>query len=335
MGDIPVVDDPQPIGTPGFLTVTPQPEQVGCSPAECLARVGATGKLPIISAAQSAGLPFGHYFNWEVETTPLPIGSAAFWQMVRVRETGVQDTWDEIEQALAANPGSVWIVGNEPDIVWQDNTTAERYAELYHDVYSFIKERDSSAQIAVAGVGQPTPLRLLYLDTVLESYEQRYGEPMPVDVWTIHNFILREERDSWGVGIPPGMDVDQGWLYEIADHDDLEIFKSNLIAFRVWMNERGYRDRPLALTEFGILMPADFGFPPHVVAEFMRETFDFLVTAADETIGYPADNNRLVQWWFWYSVYDGQEFPTGNLYDPDTDTLTDLGQVFADYVNGE
>jgi hypothetical protein len=131
------------------------------------------------------------------------------------------------------------------------------------------------------------------------------------------------------------MDVDQGWLYEIADHDDLEIFKSNLIAFRVWMNERGYRDRPLALTEFGILMPADFGFPPHVVAEFMRETFDFLVTAADETIGYPADNNRLVQWWFWYSVYDGQEFPTGNLYDPDTDTLTDLGQVFADYVNGE
>jgi hypothetical protein len=81
-------------------------------------------------------------------------------------------------------------------------------------------------------------------------------------------------------------------------------------------------------------MPADFGFPPEVVAEFLTGTFDFLVQAAHETIGYPADDNRLVQWSFWYSVYEPLEFPTGNLYDPEADRLTALGELYADYING-
>jgi hypothetical protein len=260
--------------------------------------------------------------------------------MIRVSEAGIRQDWEEVALVIEANPGSVWIIGNEPDILWQDNTTAERYAEIYETAYSFIKERDPSALIAVAGVGQPTPLRLAYLDTVLATYEQSYGRPMPVDIWTIHNFILREERDSWGVGIPPGMTqetgqpIDQGILYEIADHNDQVIFQQNLYTFRQWMAERGYRDRPLAVTEFGILMPSDFGFPPPVVAEFMTGTFDFLVQAADDTIGYPADDNRLVQWAFWYSVYDPQDFPTGNLYDPETNELTTLGELYANYING-
>jgi hypothetical protein len=260
--------------------------------------------------------------------------------MLRVNEIGVRNDWDEIAQAIEANPCSIWIIGNEPDILWQDNTTPVRYAEIYHDAYFFIKENDPSALVAVAGVGQPTPLRLAYLDLVLETYLERYDAPMPVDIWTVHNFILREERDSWGVSIPRGMTqpsgqpIDQGILYEISDHNNLAIFKQNLIDFRQWMTDRGYRDRPLAVTEFGILMPSDFGFPPAVVSEFMIGTFDFLVQAADESIGYPNDNNRLVQWSFWYSVYDGNEFPTGNLYDPETAALTPLGELYATYING-
>lgn len=332
--------NPQPTATPGFLTVTPGPSLTACSPALCIPRFGASGTLEMISAAYSAGLPFDNYFNWELENSPLPVGEAEFWQMIRVNEIGVRRDWDEIGQAVEANPESIWIIGNEPDIRWQDNTTPARYAEIYHDAYFFIKELDPSARIAVAGVGQPTPLRLSYLDLVLETYSETYGQPMPVDIWTIHNFILREERDSWGVGIPPGMiqesgqPIDQGILYEIEDHNDLEIFKQNLIDFRQWLADRGYRDRPLAVTEFGILMPSDFGFPPDVVVEFMRGTFEFLVQARDDSIGYPADDNRLVQWSFWYSVFDEDEFPTGNLYDPETAELTPLGEQYATYING-
>jgi len=223
------------------------------------------------------------------------------------------------------------MIGNEPDVAWQDNTGPERYAELYHELYQLIKSADPSSQIAIAGVSQPTPLRLAYLEQVLDAYRDRYGQPMPVDVWNVHGFVLREERDSWGVSIPPGSDATAGVLYEIEDHGDLEAFQNQIVAFRRWMAEHGQRDRPLVLSEFGILMPADYGFGPAQVQAYMYATLDYLSTATDEQIGCPQDGDRLVQWWAWYSLAD-TVYPTSNLFDPGTKALTDLGRAFAAYA---
>ena len=313
-------------------TSTPLP--AACPTPDCVIHFGVSGQKDIMDLALEAGLPFSHYLNWRILEDPPPLEDVEFWQMVRVSQEGQVQDWEAIGRAVDAQPGSIWVVGNEPDIIWQDNVTPDRYAHIYHDVYTFIKERDPTAKVAIGGVGQPTPLRLAYLDIVLETYETTYGEPMPIDVWTVHNFILREEADSWGVGIPPGMEGETGELYELEDHDDLAIFQQNLINFRAWMAERGYADRPLAITEFGILHPWDFGFPEEVVVDFMIGAFDILMNTVNET-GYPADDGRLVQWWFWFSVYDALDFPTGNLYDPDTDRLTPIGEVFASYVRGE
>jgi len=316
--------------TASMILSVPEP----CPLPDCQRRTGVSGRNEMVIGAYQSGLQFGQYLNWWAEADPPELGDVYFWQMVSVTAAGPVSSWEKLGQIVDARPGSIWVVGNEPDIVWQDNTPAERYAEIYHDVYAIIKQRDPTAQLAIAGVGQPTPLRLAYLDIVLETYLETYGEPLPVDIWTVHAFVLREERDSWGVGIPPGMLADQGELYELTDHNNLDYFQQNLIDFRLWMAERGYRDRPLAVTEFGILHPAEYGFPPEVVADFMIGAFDFFATAANET-GYPADDNRLVQWWFWYSVFDGGDFPTGNLYDPETDQLTPLGQLFSSLVSGE
>ena len=51
------------------------------------------------------------------------------------------------------------------------------------------------------------------------TYRNTYGAPLPVDIFNVHAFILREEQDNWGVGIPPGMDGWTGTLYELEDHD--------------------------------------------------------------------------------------------------------------------
>ena len=92
-----------------------------------------------------------------------------------------------------ANPGKVWIVGNEPDRkIVQNDTCPQQYAQAYHDVYTFIKGRDPKAQIAFAGLVQVTPGRLQYMDIVWNTYLQKYGVPMPVDVWTIHTYVLSE-----------------------------------------------------------------------------------------------------------------------------------------------
>ena len=275
-------------------------------------------------------LGIGWYLNWQVEVDPAHPDGAAFWQMVRVSEEGYRPDETTIQSAALANPGSIWLIGNEPDVTWQDNTTPKRYAELYHELYYLLKTADPSCRVAIGGVSQPTPLRLSYLDRILEAYQARYGEPIPVDVWNVHGFVLREEVDSWGVRIPPGIEADTGVLYEIEDHDDIGAFQGQILAFRRWMAERGYRDRPLVVSEYGILMPSDYGFEEERVQAFMEASFDYFLTATDDAVGYPADGNRLVQWWCWYSLAD-TVYSTGNLFDPTTKTLTYLGDAFARY----
>jgi hypothetical protein len=298
-----------------------------------VARFGVRGGINYVVPARDAGLSFGLYANWDI-AAKVPPAEAAFWQMLRITEEGSRETWAFVAEVIAAQPGSVWIVGNEPDVIWQDNVTPERYAEIYHEAYTFIKERDPLAQLAMAGVAQPTPLRLAYLERVLLAYQEKFGEPMPVDIWTVHAFILREEAGSWGVDIPPGLAATEGALYEIADHDDFEIFTANLVVFRRWLWEQGYGERPLAVTEYGILMPPDYGFPPEAVADFMTRSFDFFLSARDEEIGYAADDYRLVQWWMWYSLHDNELYQTGNLFEAETGQLTELGEVWRGYMNG-
>jgi hypothetical protein len=155
---------------------------------------------------------------------------------------------------------------------------------------------------------------------------------MPVDVWNIHNFILREERDSWGVDIPPGVEADTGQLFTIEDSDNLAIFKQQIIDFRQWLTVQGEGNKPLIVTEYGILMPADYGFDQQRVGQFMKDTFDFFLNATDEDLGYAPDGNRLVQRWAWYSLNDPL-YSTGNLIDKTSGDLTPLGKIFADYLD--
>ena len=316
------------------ITASIDSASVSCPLSNCIARLGVSGRLEIVAAAHQAGLPFGAYFNWSTEQEVPFLESIEFWQTVDLAEEGPTLPWSDFGQVVDARPGSIWIVGNEPDIIWQDNLTPERYAHIYHDIYTFIKERDPTAQIAIGAVGQPTPLRRIYLDRVLDEYQTTFGRSMPVDIWTVHNFILREEAGSWGVDIPPGLEGSTGQLYEIDDHDNLDIFRQNLIDFRAWMDEHGYDNHPLAVTEFGILHPSDYGFPPEIVSDFMMGAFEFLLNATNET-GFPADDDRLVQWSFWYSVYDDGDYQTGNLYDPNSGKLTPIGELFAAYLLGE
>jgi hypothetical protein len=279
------------------------------------------------------GLP-GWYLAWQVKQDPPLPGDIRFVQMVSINGDRYYPDLPAILTAVHNNPGSLWLIGNEPDVKWQGNATPEQYAAIYGPLYHAIKEADPTAQVAIGGVSQPTPLRIEYIERILAAYEAQYGEPMPVDVWNIHAFILREERDSWGVDIPPGMDdVDTGTLYEIADHADMAIFRRQIEDFRRWMAEKGFRDKPLLVSEYSILMPESYGFPPDLVSQFMVDTFDYLLTATDAETGYPADDNRLVQALCWYSVGDPR-YPTPNLFDPELHTATPLGEVFQAYVAG-
>jgi hypothetical protein len=240
-------------------------------------------------------------------------------------------TQEAIARLAKKDPGHVWIIGNEPDVIWQDSMPAEVYAQAYHDLYTLLKQSDPTAQVATAGISQATELRLAYLNRVLAEYQRRYGARLPVDWWTVHGFVLREEKGSWGVDIPPGFDQKTGKLYEVADHNRLDLFTQQLSAFRKWMTENGYRGLPLALTEYGILMPTDLGFPPEDTAKYLQQTFQWLLTASDEQTGYPADENHLVQRWAWFSLSD-ELYPASNLADLKQGQLTVIGTAFEEFT---
>ena len=296
-------------------------------------RFGVAGSSLHAAEAQDAGLEFGAFVAWSMADASSILPSAQTdLRMIRLTEAGTVETRSAIVAAVQASKGKTWIIGNEMDVIWQDNVTPTRYATLYHDLYQLIKQQDPTARVAIGAIATPTPLRRAYLELVLGAYETQYGAAMPIDVWTIHTYILREERNSWGAEIPPGMpSVDEGTLYEIDDHGDVQEMTRLIGEFRVWMAEQGYQEAPLLITEMGILMPADFGFPPDVVEQYMRDLIAYLLNSRSAQTGYPEDGNRLVQQWFWFSISD-ETFAVSNLYDVASGTLTEIGSAYSSYL---
>jgi hypothetical protein len=152
-----------------------------------------------------------------------------------------------------------------------------------------------------------------------------------VDWWNVHGYVLREERGSWGIDIPPGFSENSGLLIEPEQHGDLEMFEQGIRSFRAWMARNGYRDYPLALTEFGLLLGPEFGYTPEKFSAYLTDTFTWLDQATDEQSGYPADGNRLVQRWAWFSLAD-EAYPICDLVDLKSGKLTPLGLAFRQYT---
>lgn len=294
-------------------------------------------------------LRLGWYLDYTARVNPPLPNGAIYTPMIRLSQVRVAgERTDDytytpsgttLQNAIATNPGANWIIGNEPDrIEVQDDIEPHVYAAAYHELYHLIKTADPAARIVAGTIVQPTPVRLTYLDKVLVAYLDQFNTPMPVDAWNIHNFILNEvsceydDSNCWGAGIPPGVDVGFGEILTIDDSDNMPLFAERIVRFRQWMKARGYAHVPLYLTEYGVLMPPEFGFPAERVNAFMNATYDYMMTAQDPLLGYPGDDYRLVQKWSWFSTYDPGF--NGDLFESEPPyAMTAMGQNFANYTD--
>jgi hypothetical protein len=174
-----------------------------------------------------------------------------------------------------------------------------------------------------------------------------------IDFWHIHEQVLCETC-PWGAGVPPGLDdqrdligCDYGEHDTLTeyDHADAEIYKAHIrgwvegeegkpglsrcnaatpeqtVGMRGFMKRRGFRDKPLVLSEYGILQPSGCGYlgvdvehGNQLVKDFMTVTFDFNLGIGDDPgidpdLGLPSDGNRLVQRWAWYSANSRMSSP--------------------------
>ncbi len=320
-----------------------------------ICRLGVNTSKAQIYSFNLSELRIGWYINYQASTPAPLLNAAAHAAVINLEQVGASGyrsipSGDALDEAIAANRNGDWIIGNEPDRrYYQNDLVPQAYARAYHDLYQYIKAKDASARIFAGAIVQPTPLRLQYLDGVLRHYLEMYGEQLPADGWAIHNFILNERSCShyndpflcWGADIPPGSSAIDGLIIDLDDLQktaDVAFFKQQVVGFRQWMADNGYRNRPLYISEFGILMPADRGFPPALVNNYMNQTFDFLIKTTDEKLGYAADNNRLVQRLAWYSTLDPSF--NGSLYEGSASdplsppfTLTAIGENYRAYAN--
>jgi hypothetical protein len=298
--------------------------------------VGYTETMWITDTVKSTGpgkLSYGKTVEPRFHIPPDDEAGMEFAPMVRMKDGELAPPLDWIAATAAARPGHTWLIGNEPDVRWQDNTRPEDYATSYHDAYYTIKSADPTAQVAIGGLSQITPLRLAYLNQVWNHYADTYGEEMPVDIWTMHAFILQEKSDDWGVDMPPGFEDDStGMLWQIDDHDDLALVQEQILRMRQWMADRGQKEKPLWITEYGILMPTEYGFDEERVRRFLVESMDLFANVRNPGLGYAADDDRLVQRWVWFSAgYD--LYPTGNLFTADGQP-TDLMRTLSAHITG-
>jgi hypothetical protein len=331
----------------------------------CRLGVGGPGN---IGSYNVAPLRIGWYMDWDAALSPARPGGITYAQTVRLKQTGPRGVGstlyssspgtDTIKAIVKANPGAIWIIGNEPDrITYQDDVEPQAYAQAYHDLYCLIKggnqgcspmrDQDPTAQIVAGNIVQPTPLRLQYLEMVLTAYSNNHWGQMPVDIWGLHTYPLNERScdptkgcadngNCWGADIPPGIAVCQGTTYTPIDSVNPQIFQQFVRTFRQWMAGHGYRNSKLFLPEWGVLMPSrpDLGITDDMVNDYMTKTMQWVTTttdpsAFDSNTGYPADKNRLVQRAAWFSLtYIWPNF-NGWLFETTTKARTRFGDNFA------
>ncbi|NJN84587.1 MAG: hypothetical protein HC802_21405 [Caldilineaceae bacterium] len=134
-----------------------------------------------------------------------------------------------------------------------------------------------------------------------------------------------------GCAHPPGIDVANGaYVNQHHLHIDMGVFNSQIRAFRQWMKERGQQDKPLIVTEYGVLYDI---FSEDQVHNFMLDTFDYFATEKDCNLS-SVDGCRLVQRWAWFSLEDiGWNFsPHGALFDKDSKRILPAGEKYRSYV---
>ena len=318
-------------------------------------------------AAQLDDLKAGAYIDFGHSLAPARPGGIEYIQLLRVRNDLYPAVLSELPGLVAANPSASWEIGNEPDTTYgnQDSTTPEVYADRFYAIATQIRLLDETAKIGFGTVVQPTPIRLRYLDRAWQRLIVLAGSQEAasglIDFWNVHTFILNEWPGEWGTGVPPGFtcelaglgrcwdegsafDCDanpnQCWLpvhYTTFDvtHDNA-VFEERVVALRQWMAGIGQQQKPLWITEYGSLFPpiGPYQVPDSETARFMTQTFDFLLSTTDADTGYPSDDNRLVQRWFWYSLNEHRDTFGGTLYDPDNSLArTEVGTAWINYVD--
>ena len=155
--------------------------------------------------------------------------------------------------------GKIWSVGNEPD--WYPYTSPEDYAKWYHAFYTEIKKWDPTAKVMIGGLHSPNSHQIVdylkgfddhrsgwdsftygWIDKFNYEYQTQFGTLAPIDIYNIHDYPDDDMRAGFD---PNNIESLKTALNQAVDRINY---------FREYMNYIGEQDKPLWITEFGLLM---------------------------------------------------------------------------------
>jgi len=187
---------------------------------------------------------------WWFSFAPSPYAIPGHKQVISLRTTADASGQPvPIERAqllglVASNPGTAWLIGNEPNVPGQDDITPEAYAQLLNQDAAIIKGADPSALIVgpnilnfsatcidCPGINRGDD----WLKAMVTAYQTAYGQSPPFDIWGIHTYLI--------------------------DWDDLPMTDAT-VPIEQLHEFRGFVDSvqpgaPIWLTEFGVVWGCD------------------------------------------------------------------------------
>ncbi len=273
----------------------------------------------------------GWFHGWRMQI-PYTLPGVDFYPMVAAYgDLMGNETLAQMQSAVNSRPenypdGTVWIISNELqyDTFCTKNgaplspcrgITPTEYAEKYKKYRDWVKQINPTYKTAIGFINAIEEVgRPFALADILDAYQARYGEPMPIDVFNLHAY-----------GFGRSIDFDY-------------CFRPTIETYRQVMADYGYRDKPLIITEVGVLEGIYVGWiPPEYVLAFQIQAFDYLRTATSETTGMPSDDDRLVQRWAWMALTgwnpsSDHKYDKTALFNIDSKAITALGQQYGDYV---
>ncbi len=173
------------------------------------------------------------YLDWGNKSKSSAVAdNIQYLRVLQVSDASYAYNYQALPSRLAAYPGSVWLIGNEPDaeVNIQDSISAESYADRFFAMATLIRSTDPTAKIVFGTILQPTPVRREYLNRTLARLKVLAGNLTNalglIDIYSIHAFSLPEDPfydsngnrlPTWGAGVPIGYDFNLAAVLRVAN----------------------------------------------------------------------------------------------------------------------
>ncbi|MGI8552113.1 MAG: glycosyl hydrolase [Dehalococcoidia bacterium] len=241
-----------------------------------------------------------------------------------------------LRDRVETNHGAYWLMGNEPNVSGAAQAlSGEVYARALHDAAAIIKTADPTARMVgpnilnfdftcVACPGYESGHA--WMDRFLSAYQAAYGDPPPLDIWSIHTYPLD---------------------FAHLPQTNAGLVEEQLRAFRSYLDLiPAFAGSPIWDTEFGTIWGYDGlewrdegngvvraysvgDYRSDLLLEYMQEVCTWLVENGPAL--------HVDRWFFYVSYADGHEpwesvYGGINLLDgPGADArLTSFGQLYRE-----